>query len=715
MIRYIVKILNFASNKTKLLLTNTGNMKKLYTLIVSLFLAQYTFAQWPDNYSGVMLQGFYWDSFEDTKWTNLTSKADEIAPYFNLIWIPNSGNCVSSNSMGYLPVYWLDHKSSFGGRERYLTEMINTYKEKGVGIISDVVINHKSPLGKNGSWIDFASEQRTGIVNTDVTYKLTWTAADICQNDDGGNTKAQGWDVTGADDTGTDFSGARDLDHTSANVQANCKTYLDFLLKELGYVGFRLDMVKGYSPYYTKIYNEHAKPQFCVGEYWDGMDAIKWWIDNTGKTSAAFDFPLKYQIKEAFGDGNWGKLQEEALSKDNSYKRYSVSFIDNHDTFRDEDGNRLRRNVIAANAYLLALPGTPCVFLKHWKRYPIAIGNMILARKAAGVTNQSSILQLDVVDGGVILKTQGTNGSVATYCGAAAGYDTPSGFKLISKGENYAYYVSSNVTVNGLRSGTDTNGEDESTGSATVYVACDEAPNLYAWSNAGQLLGDWPGTLMTETATVKERNFWKHTFTEIPVNIIFNNGAGNQTEDLVLQHDKYFTFDMDNSDKTANYTDITSEYFTPVTEAVPSCAKPIANRRYVYFRGNMDYDEPYIWVWGEADKNFCKNTTWPGDAMSWVGKDAKGRDVWRWSVELTDDTPTNLLFSNHGYPQTANFEFQNGGYYNIYGYQGLATGIQQVKTSAVKGTGAIYNLSGQRVSDNYRGIVIRNGKKILMK
>ena len=129
----------------------------------------------------------------------------------------------------------------------------------------------------------------------------------------------------------------------------------------------------------------------------------------------------------------------------------------------------------------------------------------------------------------------------------------------------------------------------------------------------------------------------------------------------------------------------------------------------------MDYDEPYIWVWGEADKNFCKNTTWPGDAMTWVGKDAKGRDVWRWSVELTDDTPTNLLFSNHGYPQTANFEFQNGGYYNIYGYQGLATGIQQVKTSAVKTTGAIYNLSGQRVSDNYRGIVIRNGKKILMK
>ena len=689
-------------------------MKKLYTLIVALFFAQYTFAQWPDNYSGVMLQGFYWDSYEDTKWTNLTAQVDEIAPYFDLIWIPNSGNCGSGNKMGYMPIYWLNHSSSFGAKESYLTDMIKAYREKGVGFISDVVINHKAPRGMNGSWIDFVNEERTGIVNTDKTYKVTWSAADICNNDDGGDTKAHGYNVTGADDTGTDFGGGRDLDHTSANVQANCKTYLDFLLKELGYVGFRLDMVKGYSPYYTKIYNEHAKPQFCVGEYWDGMDAIKWWIENTGWTSAAFDFPLKYQIKEAFGDGNWGKLQEEALSKDNSYKRYSVSFIDNHDTFRDEDGNRLRRNVIAANAYLLALPGTPCVFLKHWKRYPIAIGNMILARKAAGVTNQSSILQLDVVDGGVILKTQGANGSVVAYCGAAASYDAPSGFKLISKGENYAYYVSSNVTVNGLRSGTDSNGEDVN-GPASVYVACDVAPYLYAWDSANQpLIAGWPGAQMTETATVQERTFWKHTFTESPVNVIFNNGGSVQTADLPVPHDKYFTFDMDNEDMSTNWVDITSEYYTPDPVAIPSCAQPILKRMYVYFRGNMDYDEPYVWAWSE-DKNFCTNTEWPGDAMTRVGRDDKKRDVWKWEVKLGEEMPTKILFSNRGYPQTADFTFQNGGYYTILGAQGVVTGIQQVKASETKKTGAIYNLQGQRVNNSFRGIAIQNGKKFMVK
>ena len=689
-------------------------MKKFYAFIVALLFAQFSFAQWPDNYGGVMLQGFYWDSYEDTKWTNLTAQADQIAPYIDLIWIPNSGNCGSGNKMGYMPIYWLNHISSFGAKESYLTTMINTYKEKGVGFISDVVINHKSPRGENGSWIDFVNEERAGIVNSDVTYKLTWSGADICNNDDGGYVKERGWPVTGADDTGTDFSGGRDLDHTSANVQKNCKTYLDFILKELGYVGFRLDMVKGYAPQYTKMYNEHAKPQFCVGEYWDGIDAIKWWISETGWTSAAFDFPLKYQIKEAFGDGNWNKLQEAALSKDDSYKRYSVSFIDNHDTFRDEDGNRLRKNVIAANAYILALPGTPCIFLKHWKRYPIAIGNMILARKAAGVTNQSGIKQLEVVDGGVILKTQGSVGTVAAYCGSAASYGTPDGYQLISKGENYAFYVSNNVTVNGLRSGVDSNGEDVS-GPATAYVACDEAPYLYAWDNNNQPINaSWPGTLMSETTTVKGRTFWKHTFTESPVNIIFNNGAAVQTNDLVLQHDKYFTFDLDNDDKNTNYTDITSEYYTPEPVVLPSCAKVINNRTYVYFRGNMDYDEPYVWAWSE-DKNFCTNTDWPGDRMTRVGRDDQKRDVWCWEVKLGEKMPTKILFSNHGYPQTSDFAFENGGYYTVFGIQGVLNDIQQVKATNVSKHGAIYNLAGQRINANFRGIAIQNGKKVILK
>ena len=85
---------------------------------------------WPENYEGVMLQGFFWDSYDDTKWTNLESQADEIGEYFRLIWIPNSAWCGSTRNMGYMPQYWFtNHKSAFGSEEE-LRSMIATYKEK---------------------------------------------------------------------------------------------------------------------------------------------------------------------------------------------------------------------------------------------------------------------------------------------------------------------------------------------------------------------------------------------------------------------------------------------------------------------------------------------------------------------------------------------------------------------------------------------------------
>ena len=180
-------------------------MKKIYSLFVALLFAQYTFAQWPANYDGVMLQAFYWNSFQDTKWTNLTSQADEISKYFDVLWVPNSGYCKSTSSMGYLPVYWFDHRCAFGVKEEYLFDMIKAYNDRGTKIIMDVVLNHKSPLGKNGSWIDFANEERTGKDGT--VYKVEWSGADLCNNDD---TKNRGWEVTGADDTGDDFAGGRD-------------------------------------------------------------------------------------------------------------------------------------------------------------------------------------------------------------------------------------------------------------------------------------------------------------------------------------------------------------------------------------------------------------------------------------------------------------------------------------------------------------------------
>ena len=73
-------------------------MKKVFTLIASICTALGAFAQtngWPANYSGVMLQGFYWDSYNQSKWTRLEKQADDFTGYFNLVWVPQSGKTLN--------------------------------------------------------------------------------------------------------------------------------------------------------------------------------------------------------------------------------------------------------------------------------------------------------------------------------------------------------------------------------------------------------------------------------------------------------------------------------------------------------------------------------------------------------------------------------------------------------------------------------------------
>ncbi|MBO7118929.1 MAG: chitobiase/beta-hexosaminidase C-terminal domain-containing protein [Bacteroidaceae bacterium] len=373
-------------------------MKKLTTLLLALALHMAAFAQgWPYDYEGVMLQGFYWDSYSETSWGKLEAQADEIAPYFQLVWIPQSGWCNSDyNTMGYMPVYYFNQKSSFGS-EAELRSMIATYRDKGTGFIADVVVNHRNSLGAGGSWTDFPVETYNG-----VTYQMGST--DVCKNDDGGATASwadgQGISLSINEDTGEDWSGCRDLDHKNPNVQDCIKAYLKFLLEDIGYVGFRYDMVKGFWASFIADYNMYARPAFSVGEFWDSTDKIREWVNYTRgyvaeyPTSAAFDFQFRYRVRDAISNRNWRWLgwDQKPLSAEDNYKQYAVTFLENHDTEHRVNGpeqDPIRSDTLAANAYLLAMPGTPCVFYTHWRDCKYAIKQMILARRIAGITNTS--------------------------------------------------------------------------------------------------------------------------------------------------------------------------------------------------------------------------------------------------------------------------------------------------------------------------------------
>ena len=249
---------------------------------------------WPSDYSGVMLQGFSWDSYNESQWKVLANQAEDMKNYIDLVWLPQSGKCAETvQVMGYKPYYYFNQNSSFG-TETELRNLITKFKANGIGAIADVVINHRNTEG----WFNFPAETYKG-----VTYQMLPT--DICKNDDQGKTATQaatdGVSLSNNIDEGTDFDDCRDLDHKSANVQKIMKAYVDYLKNDLGYIGFRYDMVKGFDGSHVADYNDAVGVEYSVGEYWDGNEKIESWINRTNKKSAAFDFQFRYNVRDAIG------------------------------------------------------------------------------------------------------------------------------------------------------------------------------------------------------------------------------------------------------------------------------------------------------------------------------------------------------------------------------------------------------------------------------
>ena len=425
-------------------------MKKIYFTLIALLASINMFAQgWPANYSGVMLQGFSWDSYDYSQWTVLEKQADDMKGFIDLVWLPQSGKCIETTQvMGYKPYYYFNQNSSFG-TEAELRSLIAKFKANGIGAIADVVVNHRNTDG----WFTFPAETYNG-----VTYQMLPT--DICKNDDGGSTEKQakkdGVSLSNNNDEGTDFGGCRDIDHKSENVQKIIKAYLKFLKEDIGYTGFRYDMVKGFIGTHVADYNDATGVEFSVGEYWDGNQSIINWINKTNKKSAAFDFQFRYNVRDAIGikdnkivsPPNWSKLKSDYnnLMHDPTYRQYAITFVENHDMqyrSKDEPLDPLKRDTLAANAYMLAMPGTPCVFQPHWRAYKQEIKSMIEARKLAGITNMSNYTNKMAQNACFANETTGNKAKLIVVVGNNTKAYTPGAdYTQILEGYHYRYYLS---------------------------------------------------------------------------------------------------------------------------------------------------------------------------------------------------------------------------------------------------------------------------------
>ena len=560
---------------------------------------------WPAMYGGVMLQGFYWDSFKATKWANLTDQAQELGQYFDVVWVPNSGSVDVNGvgeSMGYMPVYWLKHNSCFG-TESQLRDMITTFHNHNTSVLMDMVINHKS--GKTG-WVDFADETVTGPV-TGETYSMTWSLADICRNDE---CSGAGYAATGAYDEGENFDGSRDLDHTSANVQKNVNTYQKYLIDELGYDGFRYDMCKGYAGYYVGLYNKASQPTFSVGEYWDGnAETLRWWLNETKQDdriqTAVFDFALKYPLQNAFSSGNWSALNDKGLAADPNYQRYSVTFVDNHDTGQSSNYDCLKTNIMAANAFILTMPGTPCVFYKHYLVYGDEINNCIKARRAAGVHNQSAIITQQESSGGYILETQGTRGNLYLQLGGATANGCPYGYELVQEGDGYAMYVTYGIDWRHV-------GKD---GRIMGYPVVSKPAGNYVGNVTLTVAPSASGTVLVYTTDGSEPTSSS--------TMITNSTSMTFTENTTLKVGAL------NGDQVENV----ESYVYTITDAATTGVN-------VYVKTSMT--GAHIWAW--TSEGSVTGNNWPGKAISSLEKVTINDIEW---YRLHVDAPeVNVIFNN---------------------------------------------------------------------
>lgn len=688
-------------------------MKRLLLLLSFVICnLSYSFAQgWPSEYKGVMLQAFSWDSYDETNWVVLQQQADELASTFELVWLPQSGNC-GGQSMGYDDLYWFTNYNSSFGSEAELRSLINTFKAKGIKTIADVVINHRK---NKSNWVDFPAETYNG-----VTYEMLST--DICKNDDGGNAAKEaaklGLSVSANNDTGEDWGGMRDLDHKSQNVQTIVKAYLNFLLNDLGYAGFRYDMVKGYSPEFTGIYNTASNPEFSVGECWDGTSVIKSWIDgtkvNNAIQSAAFDFQFKYVVRNAVDKKDWTYLGKQndgnyPLVNQMAYRRYAVTFVENHDTQLRSDGSSngpLKKDTLAANAYLLAMPGTPCIFQPHWLAYPTEIKAMVAARKTAGINAESNygMFRSNTKYYASIIKKDNTNANLLMLVavGDVAALEATNAIneqqwvKVLS-GYHYAYYFPKAMETAYVDLASSVY-EGEQKALLTAVTASAGAQLVYTTN------GSDPTASSTKVASGTTITIPIGT-TTLKVGLLINN----QVSGII----------------TRNYT-VKEKKSTEVV--IPDFCHYAEGDVCAFFEAPVTWTQTIkCWAWNNSPaENFTSATgTWPGADCTYLGDALNGNKVWKWKWDGTREKNTTvaqpgmIIFSNgsNGSPKTADLQFKNGGYYTKEGFFGLVTaGINDV-TLDKNANDIIYDLQGRKVVNGQlpRGIYIKNGKKFIVR
>ena len=334
---------------------------------------------------GVLFQAFYWncpakENQDGTWWNFVAGKIPELQQAgFTALWLPPASKAANLDgpSMGYDPYDYYDlgdvnqkgRVKTWFGNQAELKALINAAHAANMQVYADLVLDHnnggdaqeKNPLDGQIRWTKFNPGSGRFSRDWECFHPSPYESFE-----------------------GMAFGNMPHLCHRNPKTFGEVVNFALWMIEEIGFDGFRFDFVKGYAPGMVKVIaelrylnrQETGFDLFCVGECWDGERAIDDWLAEvnafTDNPVSAFDFPLHYRLKglcDTYGFGLSTLAQPGTVTQD--MPRQSVTFIDNHDTIRD-DANAILHDKLMAYSFILTHEGYPCVFWMDWYNFGLA-------------------------------------------------------------------------------------------------------------------------------------------------------------------------------------------------------------------------------------------------------------------------------------------------------------------------------------------------------
>lgn len=319
----------------------------------------------------LILQAFYWEmgtgSFaqrypeEKALWNLLTERASEFADLgFTAMWLPPASKAMTVYDEGYA-IYdpWdlgeFNQKGGVGtkyGTKEELKEAIDSLHAHDISVYYDAILNHrlgadrreKVPLAGGGyvdAWTDFSLglQGRNKYYEGAHEWDWNWECFDGIDLPSGEALLFSGksWDNS----YDNDYLLGADVDYENQNVVDETIAWGKWLVDEMNFDGFRLDAIKHVDTPFTKKWIDEVqastnKELFIVGEVWySSVMSLQFYLTMLNNQDfKLFDFPLRSQF-ELLRDGqlNMANFGEAGLV--NKIPSRAVTFVDNHDTFRD--------------------------------------------------------------------------------------------------------------------------------------------------------------------------------------------------------------------------------------------------------------------------------------------------------------------------------------------------------------------------------------------